>query len=252
MKATKRLSHGLQASGAFTWAKGFTRATRPDFFNPQSSVWALQQIPPEALTFNFVYTTPKASFLNRWENQITQGWQLTGTGNYQTAGYLGIPGTPNSEELATQDVYNGAPLYLDKNGNPSTTNPFNTHGLNTNQPWLNPAAWTLCPADSNCGNSGNDFLKSFRGPRHPTESGGIGRNFRIKERMQLQFRGDFINIFNRIAMPGPSTGSPQIGISRNTLGYVTSGFGTTPAYTAPGTAGAFTGRTGTLVMRFQF
>ena len=34
MKATKRFSHGLQASGAFTWAKGFTRATRQDFFNP--------------------------------------------------------------------------------------------------------------------------------------------------------------------------------------------------------------------------
>ena len=34
MKATKRFSHGLQAGGAFTFAKGFTRATRQDFFNP--------------------------------------------------------------------------------------------------------------------------------------------------------------------------------------------------------------------------
>ena len=65
MKATKRFSHGLQASGTFTWARGFTRANRQDFFNPLSSVWALQQIPPLALTLNFVYTTPRAAFLNR-------------------------------------------------------------------------------------------------------------------------------------------------------------------------------------------
>ena len=53
MKATKRFSHGLQAGGAYTWAQGFTGATRQDFFNPPSGRWALQQIPPQALSFNF-------------------------------------------------------------------------------------------------------------------------------------------------------------------------------------------------------
>ena len=37
MKATKRFSHGLQAGGSFTWAQGFTRRHRQDFFNPASS-----------------------------------------------------------------------------------------------------------------------------------------------------------------------------------------------------------------------
>ncbi len=50
----------------------------------------------------------------------------------------------------------------------------------------------------------------------------------------------------------PSTTSPQNPISRNSLGYITSGFGTMSSYTAPGTAGAFTGRTGTLLMKFSF
>ena len=72
MKATKRFSHGLQAGGAFTWAKGFTRPTRQDFFNPASNPWALQQIPPRALTFNFTYTVPKAPFLNKWENRSSE------------------------------------------------------------------------------------------------------------------------------------------------------------------------------------
>ncbi len=37
IKATKRFSHGLQASGFFTWAQGFTRAVRQDYFNPAST-----------------------------------------------------------------------------------------------------------------------------------------------------------------------------------------------------------------------
>ena len=69
--------------------------------------------------------------------------------------------------------------------------------------------------------------------------------------MSLQFRGDFINIFNRIAFPSPSTTNPQTAITHNTLGYVTGGFGTMPTYVSPGT-GTFTGRTGTLVIRFTF
>jgi hypothetical protein len=36
-----------------------------------------------------------------------------------------------------------------------------------------------------------------RGTRHPQENFNIGRNFRIKERMNLDFRGEFVNIFNR-------------------------------------------------------
>ncbi len=254
IKATKRLSHGLQVNGFFTWAQGFTRAVRQDFYNPQSTQNTLMGIPPRTLNINFIYTTPRAAFLNKWENAIIRDWQITGTGNYQSAPFLGIPGTPNAEELATQDIYNGAPLYLDKNGNPTNNNPLNDpKSLNPQQQVLNPAAWTVCPADTNCGNSGNDFLKGFRGIRRPTENAGIGRVFRIKERMQLQFRGDFINIFNRILWPSPGTTNPQITtLTHNTLGYLTGGFGTISTYQSPGSSALFTGRTGTLVMRFSF
>ena len=256
IKATKRFSHGLTANGFFTWAQGFTRAVRQDFYNPQSTANTLMGIPPRTLNINFQYLTPKAAYFNgnklKFVNQIIKDWQITGTGNYQSAGFLAIPGTPNSEELGTQDIYNGAPLYLDKNGNPTNVTPLNNpKSINTQQQVLNPAAWTLCPADTNCGNSGNDFLKNFRGVRHPSENAGIGRVFRIKERMALQFRGDFINIFNRIAFPSPSTANPQNAITHNVLGYMSGGFGTMPTYQAPGSS-AFTGRTGTLVLRFTF
>lgn len=261
VSATKRLSHNLTANGFFTWAQGFTRATRQDFYNPQSDQNALQQIPPRTLNINFQYMTPRAQFLDghnmKFVNQVIKDWQITGTANYQSAAFLALPTTPNAEELGTEtDIYNGAPLYLDKNGNPTNNNPLNNaKSINTQQQVLNPAAWTLCPVNTNCGTG--ILMKNFRGVRHPYEDAGIGRNFRIKERMNFQIRGDFINIFNRSYLPSPSTTNPQTAITHNTLGYTTGGFGTMPIYTTPGTplsvAGtAVTGRTGTLVARFTF
>jgi hypothetical protein len=255
VKATKRLSHNLQAGGFFTWAQGFTRAARQDYFNPASSQNALQTgIPPRTINFNFIYMTPKVEYLNKikFANSVIEGWQITGTGNYQSAAFLAIPVTPNAEQLGTQDTYiPGVPLYLDKNGNPTNVNPLNDpKSINTaTQVVLNPAAWALCQINTNCGTG--RVMKGFRGVRHPSESAGIGRNFRIKERMNLQFRGDFVNILNRIAFPNPSTTNPQNAITRNSLGYVTAGFGTMPTYTSPG-SGTFTGRTGTLLLRFSF
>jgi hypothetical protein len=257
IKATKRLSHGLQASGFFTWAQGFTRAVRQDYFNPASTQNTLMAVPPRTLNFSLIYTTPKADyFVNhaKFVNTIIKDWQVSYFGNYQSAGFLAIPGTPNAEFLGTQDIYNkGVPLYL----NPKTGQPTNTSPLNGNfNPWtdvlLNPAAWTACPVNTNCGNSGNDFLKSFRGRRHPVENANVGRNFRIKERMNLQIRGEFVDIFNRdLEIGSPSTASPQNPVTRNSLGILTGGFGVNAAYLLPGTAGA-TGRTGTVIMRFSF
>ena len=120
------------------------------------------------------------------------------------------------------------------------------------------AAWAPCPVNTNCGDSGNDFLKNFRGPRRPSENAGIGRNFRVgkEARYNLQIRGEFVNIFNRTLMPSPSTTSPQNPDTRNALGYLTSGFGVVNAYQTPGTATIFAGgtapRTGTVVARFSF
>src|SRR3984885_502244 len=55
IKATKRFSHGLQAGGSYTWGQGFVEPERQNFFNPQGTVWQLQQIPPQDLNFNAIY-----------------------------------------------------------------------------------------------------------------------------------------------------------------------------------------------------
>jgi len=250
MKATKRFSHGLQASGAFTWAKGYTRANRQDFFNPQSSVWAMQQIPPLALTFNFVYTTPKAPFLNKIGNTIIADWQIGGFAIYQSGQYLTPPTSPTANFLASEDVrVPGQPLYnVDIN---------NIHSYNPGtQQVLNPLAWAPCPANATCAATGT-LSSDFRGPRVPTENANFGRNFRIKEKMNLQVRVEFVNIFNRTLLPNPSTANPQNAVTK-TAGINSSGFGVINTFATQGSipttavAPFLTSRTGTVIARFTF
>ncbi len=268
VKATKRYAHGLQAGGFFTWAQGFTRAVRQDYFNPASNQNALMAIPPRVLSFNFIYTTPKAQYFAnhaKFVNTIIKDWQVGGFASYQSGAFLAIPATATAEFLPTQDVYvKGQPLYTPgvNLNNLGTYNPYSTQVLN-------PAAWAQCPVNSNCGDSGNDFLKNFRGPRHPTENANFGRNFRIKERYNFQVRAEFTNIFNRTLMPAPSTTSPQNPVAKNGLGILTGGYGVVNAYQGPNTAGIFAGtastgmsgfggatgeaaREGTIIARFSF
>jgi len=266
VKATKRFSHGLVASGAYTWGQGFVRATRQDPYNPASSVWSLQQIPPQNLNFNANYTVPKAAFLPKIVNVISRDWQLGFFANYQSGQFLTPPtSTVNQNYLSSLEVrVPGAPLYAPgvNINDPSTYNPYFTQVLN-------PAAWQACPSNATCAapptaGAAGSFYKDFRAPRTPTENANIARNFRLgKEgKYVLQIRGEFVNIFNRTIMPAPSsTALPQTSPTRNSLGIYTSGFGIINTYLGPNTAYAaptmttapyLEGRQGTLIGRFSF
>jgi hypothetical protein len=117
---------------------------------------------------------------------------------------------------------------------------------------LNPAAWQD-PAQGVFGPAG--FYGDFRGPRRPQENINFGRNFRIKERMNLQIRAEFVNMFNRTYYQNPTTtGNPLNQPSRNGSGQITSGFGTINEAVSPGALPTLAQppRTGTLIARFTF
>jgi hypothetical protein len=125
---------------------------------------------------------------------------------------------------------------------------------------LNPAAWKQVDANVT-GPAASTLYTDFRGPRQPRENANLGRHFRIKERYDFYIRGEFVNIFNRTILPNPVTTNPQIaptkGAGNGTI--LTGGFGVINAYLAPGTAPGptapltpLTGRSGTVIARFQF
>ncbi|HLK51710.1 MAG TPA: TonB-dependent receptor [Bryobacteraceae bacterium] len=260
-KLTKRLSHGIQAGGSFTWGQGFVRPTRQDFFNPNSNPWQLQQIPPFDLNFNIVYTVPKLAILPKYANAIVKDWQIGWFANYQSGQFLTPPTSPNNivNLLPSEDIrVPNQPLYTPgvNINDHSTYNPYYTQVLN-------PKAWAPCPTNAVCAAT-STFYKDFRGPRTPIENANIGRHFRFGKEGKYDFylRGEFVNIFNRTLMPNPiTTGNPANPPIRGAGGgtIFNGGFGVINAYLPantvfqPPTGGSqLLGRTGTLIARFSF
>jgi hypothetical protein len=254
VSATKRFSHGFQASGNFTWGQGFQRPARQDFFNPAESRWQLQNIAPRVLNFNVLYTVPRFSEFPKYANAVTKDWQLGWYSSFQTGTYLTPPTSPTLNFLTSQDIrVPGQPLYtpgVDLNDH-STFNPGSTQ-------LLNPKAWQVCPTNTTCPST-SVLYKDFRGPRVPVENANIGRHFRVGREGKYDFfvRAEFTNIFNHtyfaspVSNPTPAA-NPSNPVTRNNLGILTGGFGVINTFLGPNTAYAFAGRAGTLVARFQF
>lgn len=89
----------------------------------------------------------------------------------------------------------------------------------------------------------------------PIENANLGRNFRVKEKYNLQILAEFTNIFNRTFLPNPITSvAPQVALTRNNLGQLTNGFGVMNVTAAVNTVPTPNGmsRAGTLIARFTF
>ena len=95
------------------------------------------------------------------------------------------------------------------------------------------------------------FYDDYRFQRHPQENINLGRTWRFKERMSLNLRVEFSNIFNRTFYNNPSYTNPTLPVTRNSLGNLTGGFGYISTVFAP-TNQLAQPRNGTIVARFSF
>ncbi len=68
---------------------------------------------------------------------------------------------------------------------------------------LNPAAWTQ-PGPGQFGTAA-PYYTDYRYARRPIENLGFGRVFRITERMTMNVRMEFNNVFNRTELPNPDS-----------------------------------------------
>jgi Carboxypeptidase regulatory-like domain/TonB dependent receptor-like, beta-barrel len=265
VKGTKRMSHGLQVNGTFTWSKSLDNI-REDFFNPASSEKSIQSTDqPFLFTTNILYQTPKF-FSNKFLSYAARDWQIGAFLQYGS----GLPLTPPAATLNTpggiisSEMYRtGAPLYL-KDLNCGCINPYSDQVLNP-AAWANPTANTFGPGPSPSiiPAANGLYYTDFRQARRPQESMNFGRNFRIKEKYTLSIRAEFANIFNRTQIGNPITTNPAAKPTPNAAGQFTGGFGVindvvgvgaTPTFTSNGVVGQLyqQPRQGTIVARFIF
>jgi hypothetical protein len=259
MKVTKRFSHGLEFGSNFTWAKQLTQGVEDDFgrgngviindaFNRRNQKALSVFDQPFQFVFSGSYTTPRLSGGNKLTGNkalswIARDWQI-GTLLRYTSG-LPIPSATSTNSLAT--YYFQSTLFNRVPGVPLFTNDLNCHCFDPNKTFvLNPAAWSN-PGPGQWGTAAA-YYSDFRYQRRPVENLSLGRNFRIKERANLQIRAEFTNIFNRTEQSNPTATNPLATPATNLItGQTTAGFG----YINNGTTFS-PPRQGQLIARFQF
>jgi hypothetical protein len=271
-KATKRFSHGLSVQGSFVWSKGLvlgtgaeagnitTLAGTPiynDIYNYGINKQLNQLVRPDAAVISGTYVTPKfaaGSTGMKALSQVVRDWQLGWVLRYQNGQLIQTPYSNNQLNLQLARtaptfwnyVPGQNPLAVDPNS--KSFNPQTTLVLNKN-------AWTDAPAGT-FGVSA-PFYDNYRWQRQPAESMSFGRNFRMGHdgKYNLFVRAEFQNIFNRLFLSMPLTGTASPALSANPStssssvgGVYTGGYG----YLATvGGAGA-SPRSGQIVARFTF
>jgi hypothetical protein len=265
-KITKRFSHGLTANANYTWSKTEALTGTIDPFNrnlgKNLSVYDL----PNQFRVSAQYEVPRfhsGILSNKIVSYIVSGW---GTGwylNYQSAPLVGLPTSSGTAPITDFLGYGPGPAQLIPGMSPWSVNwtdysgTVHTTPLNINchcfnpatTQVLNPAAFTNVPNGQFAADQSS--IRSFRGMRQPAENANFSRNFRIKERYNLQVRAEFTNIFNRLQYPAINLGNfaiaPTVFKAGPNTGLYSGGYGTiTPE---AGTSGQ---RAGTLVARFSF
>jgi hypothetical protein len=254
VKATKRLSHGLDATLAYAFSKTLNSYGGS---GDLAKRWTFKSVDsgnrPHLLTISINYATPGYGFAknNRYAKALLAGWTIGSVLQYQSGPLLSAPGSTNSlgtylpgistRQFRVPDV----PLYLkDING------PLDP----TQEIVLNPAAWS--DQTSGVWGTGTVYYNDFRGKRRPVESMSVGKRIAIRgERMFLSFRAEFFNIFNRMeVVSDPSTGSPSNPPTRSN-GLLTGGYGymNYTAVSSNSVGGTLPApRTGQVVARFEF
>ena len=211
LKFQRRLSHGLEALSSYTWSHSIDIASNDSgpFNTPSALGVSLDRGNSDfdirhTLTLAASYDLPSPK--KRAVSRILGGWAMDTLLTARSAAPVTALGpffvAGGSIFNARPDVVPGVPLYLDGAQYPGGK-AFNGNAFTD-------------PAAGQQGDLGRNVLRGFGAWQQDM---GIRRQFRIRERVVLQFRAEFFNVFNHpnFANPAASLSSPLFGQSTQTL-----------------------------------
>jgi hypothetical protein len=216
LRAERSFSQGLLFQVSYTSAKlidnvnerflGGTNYINPYNLNLSRSLSASDV--SQRFVANYVYELPFGHG-KRFLSSGIASWIL---GNWQTSGIVTFQtGTPISVAAAcTFSGVSGMGCYADRLKNPNLPN-----GQQTMDKWFDTSAF-VSPAPYTFG-TGSRTEPSLRNPGTIGFDSVMSRWQPIRERMRLQFRAEFYNLFNH-----PNLGAPSASITSATYGQITS------------------------------
>jgi hypothetical protein len=215
----RRFSHGVQFGVSYTHSKAMgyaegdststsgapTGASNTVARYLDRKIWNYGLVSydrPNTLAINFLWDVPKLGRLvpNRVVKAVFDGWQISDITTFNAGSPLNVTMTTSPTVNFFSEGDGARPLMV---GNPNLPS-----GQRNATQWFNLAAFAepipitaaqcasgTCPAVT-YGNVGNTPTNIIRGPGRQTWNTSIFKNFRFKERLNIQFRAEAYNTFN--------------------------------------------------------
>jgi hypothetical protein len=205
MKLERSFKSGLTFMNSFTWSKSFDTVSDANAgIGPPAYSYdlALSYGPsdfnvPVVNTTSFVYDLPVGrgkrfgSAMGRIPDQIIGGWETSGIINIRSGiGYSVLAGS----DVANIGIDAGQVAQILSAAVPSGF-------TQTRTAWFDKSAFQL-PVVGTLGNSSRNFLI---GPAYQDVDFALLKNFRIVERLKLQFRTETFNLFNHTNFANPTS-----------------------------------------------
>ena len=203
----QRLSHGLQFRGVYTFSKGLddgdnmntSIATNSPAFtanphDPMADYGRASFDIRHTAVINATYDLPfgRGAATSAWLNHLIANWQISGIETLQT----GLPFTPQLGYNPSNDGDSRNPVR--PSWNPAFSGPIIEGGPSQ---YFNPAAF-IAPLNGTYGNVGRNVLQ---GPGIVETDFSLAKKINFTERLNLQFRAEFFNIFNHTNFNTPNT-----------------------------------------------
>jgi hypothetical protein len=243
LKVNQRFSRGLTAGAAYTWSKELVNGSNGDtsyltvaaplindVFNRDQNKQLSSLGRPHMLVVNFNYLTPRigsdATGL-KILSSVLRDWTIAGVLRYESGALIRVPASNNG--LLTQlnrgpennpALWGGGNTFWNRvQGQPFLLKDPNCHCIDpTKDRVLNTNAWV----DALPGQFGTSaaYYNDFRWQRQPAEALSIGRKFRIagEDKVTLDVRAEFQNIFNRLFLSSPIATNPVAPVTCSTAG----------------------------------
>jgi len=218
----KRLSRGLSGVASFTFAKIMDKNI---YLNPQdnwSNLFRYEDPQPNRLfRVGFTYSPPIPKLKNAVLDSLVGGWQVNGVLRWQNGVLINNPG-------------GAIPLLKSpKTANPSNSHFFDTCYIDTNgviRDPNGPGAGSCAPGDvpafqqlngSPTGppfalNVIGPFMNGIRSQVTPLFDASLFKKFLIRERFNLELRGEFFNLTNTV-----NFGNPNTSLTSSQFGFIT-------------------------------
>jgi hypothetical protein len=231
---TKRMSHGLQVNGSYTWSHTLDEGSGIGLFfngndpnNVRSAYGNSDFDRTHVLTISYLYQLPKMSRATGFLDKVVNGW-----------GISGVTVLESGQPYSVIDFSGGVASIFYGGGNDAVTNPIvpiggvgasssqvvlqGTTGVNPGKPVLNANAFGVpllpcigtngvpppdpmtgtCDAfETGFGSSGRNL---FRGSFQTRFDFSITKNFKLTERFSLKYDAQFFNLFNHPSFDTPN------------------------------------------------